>query len=299
MIMSIPDSIQSFILDARVRGLRPASLHLYERQLLAFSAWAAAVGVTDIDQVDALIVRRYIVSLQDRGLRPTSIRTAGRCLRVWLRFLAAEELIDASPMRTVRLPKAPTPKPDVFTVDELQRLLAAADADEKFQQRNRAILLALLDTGARIREFTLLQRADIDLDTGKITIRHEISKTATRRVVFLGVTARAALGDYLATLPPLAPDAPLWHGRQGALTIDGMHKILTRMGRRAGVHPCGPHRFRRTFATQMLHDGADAKSTAALLGHSVDELLRSYVMSNDETLRAAHAQHGPVDKLLK
>lgn len=283
-----------------MRGLRPASLRLYERQLTAFSSWAAAVGVTDIDQVNALVIRNYIISMQDRGLRPTSIRTAGRCLRVWLRFLATEELIDASPMRTVRLPKAPTPHPDVFTVDELRRLLTAADADKRFPQRNRAVLLALLDTGARVREFTLLQRGDVDLDTGRITIRQENSKTHTRRVVFLGELARGALTSYLATLPrELAPADPLWWGVRGPLTLDGLHKLVQRLGKRAGVTPCGPHKFRRTFATQMLHDGADAKSTAALLGHSIDELLRTYVMSSDEILRAAHARHGPVDLLLR
>jgi site-specific recombinase XerD len=49
----------------------------------------------------------------------------------------------------------------------------------------------------------------------------------------------------------------------------------------------------------MLRDGVNVKDAAALLGHSITELLYSYINSNDEALRAAHALHGPVDKLLK
>ena len=259
--------------------------------------WAAEVGVTDINQVDAQIIRQFLASLQERDLKPTTIRTAGRCLRVWVRFLVADGLLAESPMHGVRLPKAPTPHPDVFTHDELQRLLAAAATMES-PERDRAFVLALLDTGCRAREFLLLRRGDLDLDTGKVTIRSENAKTHMQRVVFLGQAARAALVDYLATRQELTLADPLWWGRRGPLTIDGFERAIGRIGSAAGVYPNRPHRYRRTFATWMLHAGVDAKTVAGILGHSVEELLRSYVMSNDETLHAAHAQHGPVDHWL-
>lgn len=296
--MIVEDSIQAFLLDCRTRGLRPATVTQYRRQLHPFRVFCDDLGIVALDQVDANTIRAYIVSMQSRGLRPTSIRAFGRVARVWLHFCTLEGQFDVSPMKTVRLPKAPKPNPDCFTQEEVQRLLDAAARAKEFSHRGKAIVLALLDTGCRVNEFTLLRRGDVDLVTGKITIRHETSKTKTQRIVFVGAAARAALAAYLATLPPLATADPLWWGRQGPLTVEGMKSFVQRLGRRAGVEPCGPHRYRRTFATWMLHDGADAKTTAAILGHSVEELLKSYVMSDDETLRAQHAQHGPVDRLL-
>ncbi len=298
--MTIEDAVQTFLLDVRVRGLRPATLAQYTRNLRAFVVFCDTQGIVHLHEIDANTIRRYIVSLQVRGLRPTSIRTWGRVARVWLRFCADQGLLDASPMKSVRLPKPPKPDPDCFTNEEIHALLGAAQRARQFSERNTVIVLALLDTGCRVNEFSLLRRGDVDLTTGKIVIRSENAKTRQQRSVFVGRTTLEALRAYLATLPrELAPADPLWHGRQGPLTTDGMKRTIRKIGVAAGVHPHGPHRYRRTCATMMLHDGADAKSTAALLGHSVDELLKSYVMSNDETLRAAHAQHGPVDRLLR
>ena len=296
--MSISESIEVFLLDARTRGLRPASLVHYERMLRPFTHWAAANDVVDLDQVDTPIMRQFVLHCQSRGLRPTSIRSLGRVLRAWLNFAKREGLIGESPMQLVRLPKSPRPAPDCFTHAEIGRLLQAAEESED-PTRETAIVLCLLDTGLRVKEFTELQRGDLDIATGAIAIRSAVAKTGTPRIVFLGATARAALVDYLATLPPMAAADPLWHGRQGPLTVDGLKTLVQRLGQRAGVHPAGPHKYRRTFATYALRSGMDPKTAAAILGHSVDELLKSYVYSDDDALKASHALHGPVDKLLK
>lgn len=301
MSVTISQAVETYLLDCRTRALRPASLTTYRRQLGFFATFANDdLGLTQLDQVDTHALRLYIAHLQDKGLRPASIRTAGKILRIWFIWCKTEGLVtDDAIMRRVRLPRRSNPHPDAFTPAELQRLLDAASSDSN-PERARAIVLCLLDTGCRIGEFTQLRRCDVDMDTGAVTIRHETSKTDTQRVVFLGATARAALVDYLATYRA-GPQAQIWRNcrRATPLSVDGMKIAVQRIGRRAGVYPAGPHKYRRTFATFALHDGMDPKTTAAILGHSVEELLRSYVHSDDETLRVSHALHGPVDKLLK
>lgn len=243
-------------------------------------------------------MRAYFAYLQERRMKPASIRSIARCLKVWFGFCTAEGLIDASPMKTIKLPKLPKPKPDAFTVDEVQRILSAAGASQT-PERNTAIVLALLDTGARVGEFTRLRRGDVDLDTGAVNVRAETTKTATQRTVHIGERTRAALRVYLATLPPLADEDPLWHGERGPLTVEGMKHTIQKLGHAAGVIPCGAHKYRRTFATQAQRSGMAAVDTAALLGHSVQMLLTYYSTTDDEALATAHAQHGPVDHFLK
>lgn len=289
-------TIDTFLLDAQTRGLRPFSLDTYRRALGYFARFATNAGATTIDQVTPALLRVYVVDMQSRGLSPASIRSNGRVLRAWLNFCKAEGLLeDADPMRRVRMPKATKPNPSIFTVDDVRKLLAIADV------RDAAVVLFLLDTGCRVGEFAQLRHGDIDMATGAVTLRGETTKTHRTRTVYLGRQARAALAAYFASLPPasMAADAPVWYGRWGALTRDGVRKLVQRLGKNAGVNPCGPHRFRRTAATWMLRDGASVKDAAGLLGHSVDELLRSYIRADDESLRAAHAQHGPVDRMLK
>ena len=298
MAVTIAHAIDAFLLDAKTRGLRPLSLVHYERQLNAFRSYADGCALTTLDQVDTQTIRQYVVAMQDRGLRAASIRTTGRVLRAWLNFCARDELFSTqSPMRHVRLPPAPKPNPDAFTPDEL-RAISTAAAAEQYPLRARTIVLCLLDTGCRVGEFTQLRRCDVDLATGAVVIRHETSKTRTQRTVYLGKATRAALAAYLAEQGPAATDTHIWLGKVGVLTVAGMKKAVRRICARAGQN-AGAHKFRRTFATLALRDGMDVKTTAAILGHSVDELLKSYVQSDEAALRAAHALHGPVDNLLK
>jgi integrase/recombinase XerD len=295
MAETLRSAIDTFLLDAQTRGLRAQSTLTYRRQLGYFAAFAKELQVTDLDQVTTALLRSYIVNLQTRGLRPASIRTAGRILRAWLNFCKAEGLLteDADPMRRVRLPKQPRPDPDAFTAAEVHRLIEAT-ARSYDSLRDIAIVLCLLDTGCRINEFTMLTRGDVDMDTGAVTIRAENAKTHARRIVYIGQRSRAALGDYMATLPPLAPDDPLWHGMQGPLTTDGMKNFVQRLGERAGVKPCGPHRYRRTFATWLLRDGTSPKDAAALLGHSIDELLR--FLCSQQRRRASRRPRPSMDR---
>ena len=300
MSVTISQAIETFLLDCKTRALRPASLTTYRRQLGFFATFANGLGLTHLDQVDTHALRLYIAHLQDKGLRPASIRTAGKILRAWFLWCKAEGLVtDDAIIRRVRLPKRERPNPNCFTPAEVRRLLEATSHDSN-PERARAIVLCLLDTGCRIGEFAQLRACDVDMDTGAVTIRSETSKTGTQRVVFLGERARAALVDYLATYRA-GPQAQIWRNcrRATPIGVDGLKHAVQRIGQRAKVHPAGPHKYRRTFATFALHDGMDPKTTAAILGHSVEELLRSYVHSDDDTLRIAHALHGPVDKLLK
>ena len=57
-------------------------------------------------------------------------------------------------------------------------------------------------------------------------------------------------------------------GATGVLSAHGLQSMLARLGRRARVMPCSPHRFRRTFALWMLRDGCDLYSPGTLMGHS-------------------------------
>jgi site-specific recombinase XerD len=59
----------------------------------------------------------------------------------------AESLIEQSPVRNVKSPRVPNDQVQPFTPDQVQALLNAAQATEQ-RERNRAVLLILLDTGS-------------------------------------------------------------------------------------------------------------------------------------------------------
>ncbi|HOG48590.1 MAG TPA: site-specific integrase, partial [Anaerolineae bacterium] len=124
------------------------------------------------------------------------------------------------------------------------------------------------------------------------------------RQVRVGNKARAAILRLMAYRGEPSPRAALWPAYDlqgcecGALSVHGLQTALVRLGRAAGVSPCGPHRFRRTFALWRLRDGMDLHSLRLLMGHSSLTVLQRYLALTGEDVERAHAAHSPADKLL-
>ena len=157
-------------------------------------------------------------------------------------------------------------------------------------------MLTLLDTGLRAAEFCGLRTGDVDMRSGLCTV---LGKGQKQRTVRVGAKARGAIARMLAMRGEVDPGDPLWEGHTGEpLGIHGLQTLLHRMGRSAGVMPCAPHRFRRTFALWCLRDGMDLHSLRMLMGHSSLDVLQQYLALAGQDVERAHKAHSPVDKLL-
>lgn len=163
-------------------------------------------------------------------------------------------------------------------------------------------MLMLLDTGLRASELLRLRVGDMDGERGRIVV---MWKGRKERVVVAGREARAVVRRMLRFRSSPGPDDPLWiaydlHRRpKGRLTLYGLETVLKRIGRKAGVQPCAPHRFRRTFALWCLRAGMDLHSLQLLMGHSSLAVLQRYSALATEDVERAHAAYSPVDRLLR
>jgi len=74
--------------------------------------------------------------------------------------------------------------------------------------------------------------------------------------------------------------------------------FLERLGRRAGVVKVHPHRFRHTFATWAIENGARELDVQHPLGHSTPAMVRRYSATYDaEKAARAHEQFSPADRM--
>jgi site-specific recombinase XerD len=161
--------------------------------------------------------------------------------------------------------------------------------------RDKALLLALLDSGCRASEFTALDVGDVNLSTGSVIIRK--GKGNKSRVTFLGVKVRRELGRYLRARHDECP--ALWVGRDGQrLTYAGLRQVVRRRAIAAGVPVPSLHSFRRAFALACLRGGMDVYSLQRLMGHADLSVLRRYLAQTESDLQTAHVKAGPVDRLL-
>jgi len=280
--------VRLFLLDRQARGLSPYTIRWYKQQLAHLARF---VGETPMNRVSPEHLRRFLVDFA-QSHNPGGVHGAYRATRALFRWCAEEYGIE-DPTRKVSAPRVPDEPLEPVPLETVKALLKTCDVDF-VGDRDRAILLTLLDTGLRRGELLDLDVDDVDLEGGVIRVR---GKGGKWRSVFVGNITTAAI---LRWLGHRELEGPLWLDNRGKrLSYDALRGMLRRRAKRAGVQPPTPHMFRRAFALAVLRNGGDLISLQRLLGHSSLAVLERYLKQVDDDLRTIHQRARPVDSALK
>ena len=288
---TIADALELHELDCRARRLAPTTRQFYADRLKPFLAFCEAQEAHTIADLTPALIRRYVAGLQARGLAAHTVHGHARALRTLCLFLVSEGLLEASPM--VRMPQLPKTVPPALSVEDARALLDACETE-----RDKAIVLFLLDTGLRAAELIALDGADVDLAGGLAHVR--LGKGSKNRTVYFGAHTAKQLRRYYLDAGRPSPNEAVFRSERTAqrLTTNGLRQMLQRLRKRAMVPYCTPHTFRRTFALWSLRSGMSIYHLQRLMGHEDISTLRRYLALVDDDLRAAHARFGAVDRWL-
>jgi integrase len=225
------------------------------------------------------------------GLTPTS------CYRLTLAFTQAMNA--ARRWRYVAInPVAeagPNPQPQrvelvPFTREEVDAIAAELGPDYG------PLAIFGAETGLRTNELFALERGDVDLNDGAVTVQRRVSdgvltpypKTErSRRRVPL---SKRAVGAYTARVPRLDTTLAFPAPRGGYLLLDNFrtrewYDALDG----AGIDRRGPYHLRHTFASEALAAGISIFELSRLMGASVKEIDRTYghlVRDSADAIRA-------------
>jgi site-specific recombinase XerD len=166
--------------------------------------------------------------------------------------------------------------PDALTPNQTAAVQRAAD---RRAPRDSAIIAVLLGTGARVEECARLDIEDVPITSRTGTARL-LGKGHQVRTLPLPPGARERVAAWLAVRP--AGGKALWVGQRGALTIEGITKVVLTVGQAAGIVGLRPHDLRHTFATRLREGGADAAQIQKLMGHVSIETTQRYFRASDE-----------------
>jgi integrase/recombinase XerD len=277
------------------RGLSRNTLEAYRSDLHQYAEFLARNELR-VETAAHSDLARFLGELADGhdGKRPVASATLGRkiaCLRSFYRHLRREETIDHDPTADLRGPRKPQRLPRVLTREEVRRLLEQPQGTGPLALRDRALLEIMYACGLRASEAVDLELAHVDLEEGLLSARGKGSK---ERIVPVGRQALAALGAYLGSgRPALLGDRVqprlLVNHRGGALTRQGLYKIVQGHARRAGLQEkMSPHTLRHSFATHLLAGGCDLRSLQEMLGHADLATTQIYTHLSADRLKEAY-----------
>lgn len=232
--MSLHDLVEIYINYKCSLGMR------YRSQAAVLQAFCRAMGEVTIEEVRPASVLAFI-----SGTGPVTTRWMEyyRVLQGLYRYAISRGFVSHSPLPT-NTPKLPLAFiPYIYTVDELERLLAATDSLQTplsplLALTMRSLLLLLYGTGMRIGEALSLTLQDVDLENQVLTVRD--SKFFKTRLVPIGPRLTTVLTDYLSRrsqLPlPAGKDAPFLATRTGIrLDYKRVNKLFCRLRKVAQI----------------------------------------------------------------
>jgi integrase/recombinase XerD len=288
-------ALDRYLAHLRVeRGLLPATLESYARDLREYLDWLASRGLPSLTEVTEPVILQHLAALQVRGLSRASQARHLSALRGLHKFANAEGLVPTDPSESVEAARGSRPLPNFLSVDEVDRLLSAPVAASAQGMRDRAMLEVLYASGLRVSELVSLPLSAIDPHTGVVRVR---GKGGKERIVPVGERAQVALGSYLSgprqKLLGIRRSGDLFvTPRGGRMTRQGFWKLIGRYARAAGISQrVYPHTLRHSFATHMLERGADLRAVQAMLGHADIATTQIYTHVDRERLKAVIARH--------
>jgi integrase/recombinase XerD len=307
--MTLSDALTAYRTYARAEGKSPKTVTWIASSVGYFADFLSP-DQQDIATITSNDLRRFIIACQERRkwsnhpyakpqqakLSPQSIETYCRGIRAFFGFLQRENFIERNPMGKVKMPKVPETVVPTFSEKEIERLLAQPDKQSNEGFRDYAVLLTLIDTGARLSEIANLKATDINYEESLFRV---MGKGAKERYVPFGRRVAKALMRYqLKCRPePIGTDN-FWLKRDGQLLpATRIERLVSIYGKRAGLRRCYAHKLRHTSSVMYLRNGGDVFSLQRKLGHRSLVMTRRYSNLADNDVRDKHLKYGVADRL--
>lgn len=263
------------------KGLRPGSIRSYRDTLKLFLIHVGSLcrrPVTRLALADLAFDRvlDFLRAIEEkRRNQPRTRNQRLAALRTFYRYLAVhhpEMLEEAQRVEAIPTKRVQAVKTVYLERDEMDALFRALPKHGSLALRDRALLMFLYNTGARVQEAADLRRSDIDLEK-PFRVRLHGKGDKWRCCPIWPETAQ--LLKQLIAEREMERITPVFISQQRKpLTRFGIYKIVKRHTATLQCSALGqtgggifPHAFRHSSAVHLLEAGVELNVIRAWLGH--------------------------------
>jgi integrase/recombinase XerD len=264
--ITISAAKEEFLQDAEARNLKEKTIYKYRLLFRHLEEFTQANGIRFLKELDAPILRKFRATWKDGNL--AALKKLER-LRTFFRFALGSKWVTENPTIEIKSPKISARPTMPFTHDEMIRILRTCgelfEASEKSAKANmlrtRALVLVLRYSGMRIGD--AVSCAVERLNGNKLMLYTQ--KT--------GVPVYCPLPNFVVStleeIPPTSERYFFWTGTSKLQTATGDWQAkLKKLFEKAGVADGHAHRFRDTFAVELLLASVPIERVSILLGHT-------------------------------
>jgi integrase/recombinase XerD len=302
--VTFPDAWVSFLADLEARKLSYQTIRKYKLLQRQMKAYGEERGLTLLSQFDLDVLSRFRATWKDGP------RTAGKKLerlRAFFRFAHDRQWVESNPATRIKLPKVSICPTMPLTHEEMVKILTVCDGLQLTAPIEGRLNAHRLKTLVQLMRYTGMRVSDaVTLTTDRLDGKRLFLYTQKTGVPVYTVLPDSIL-EALEATPRITDTRYFWsgNGKRETAVCDWQGKIknvFDLAGISKGLGNAVSHRFRDTFAVELLLAGVPIERVSVLLGHqSVRVTERHYnpwVRSRQEQLEADVASAWKLDPIL-
>lgn len=242
-------------------------------------------------------LQEYIFNLSKQKFSERSQARWISSIKAFFKFLLEDEYREDNPAALLEGPKLGLYLPDTLSLPDINKIIAAIEANTDLGKRNQCIIEVLYGCGLRVSELIDLKISNINFKEQYIKVHGKGNKT---RFVPLADYTADLLESYIKEVRSKGKinkkyeDTLFLNSRGTSMSRVIVFLIIKELTDKAGVNKkISPHTFRHSFATHLLQNGADLRYIQEMLGHSSITTTEVYTHLKTEELRDVILNYHP------
>ena len=286
--MEIKDAIDSFNQYLLVeKGLSIQTANSYLADLKQFFLFYK--DKKDTSELGPYDLNSFVIYGASDGKLPSTTLRRISSVKAFYAFLKKDGLYNDE-LPEVESPKKPKHLPTYLTFEEVEDLLNAPNMDSPSGIRDRAMLELMYASGLRVSELINLEKKNINLKKGVVTV---FGKGSKERKVPIGDYALSYVVKYINEVRgkfDIQNSKFLFLNKHGQpLSRIYFFKQIRKYASEVGIEKViSPHTLRHCFATHLLEGGAQLRTVQEMLGHSSIATTQIYTHLSRERILSAY-----------